>query len=89
MEDTRPETEGDADSEKIPTRIHITCAWQLIPLFIGGAIGLVLGGLAYWANITLYKSNCSRLLVWILVPMIGVVAIMLWLAAGILLQSAR
>ncbi|NLX05598.1 MAG: hypothetical protein GXY33_10685 [Phycisphaerae bacterium] len=73
---------------KVPLYIHALCGWPLLLVAVGGAVGGGLGGLAYGVNISLYKSSASRTLVWMLNPVVGAAAIVLWLIIGSAIQSA-
>lgn len=54
---------GVQNTEKdIPSYVHILCGYPLIMIFIGGAVGGGLGGLAYVINIMIYKSKLSFLI---------------------------
>ena len=44
-------------NKKLPLKAHLICGWPIFLIFIGGAIGGVLGVAAYYFNITLYKSD--------------------------------
>lgn len=47
----------NAEAEKTPPLAHLLCGWPLALVFIGGAVGGGLGGLAYGLNMAVYKSN--------------------------------
>ena len=57
---------------------HMLCGWPLILVFIGGAIGGALGGVAYAANVAIYKANIPGPIKFVLNPVIGFSAIGLW-----------
>ena len=65
------------------------CGWPLILVFFGGAIGGALGGLAYGANLAIYKSGIPGPLKVILNPLIGVLAIALWYLIALWLTTAN
>ena len=58
---------------------HMLCGWPLILVFLGGAIGGLLGGIAYGANVAIYKANIPSPVKFVLNPVIGFSAIGLWL----------
>ena len=64
--------------QNLPTIAHILCGWPLILLFVGGAIGGALGGLAYVINISIYKSKLPGVLKFVLNPLVGIMAIGAW-----------
>ena len=88
MNEEAKSQERPEDKPKIPAQIHIACGWPLLLVAIGGALGGLLGGLAYGINLTLYRSSLPRVAVWILNPVIGIAAIVLWLVIGVLIHSA-
>ncbi len=46
---------------KYPAKAHAYAAWPLVLIFIGGAIGLVYGVVAYLINLKIYGSELSKL----------------------------
>lgn len=46
---------------KYPAKAHAYAAWPLVLIFIGGAIGLVYGVMAYLINLKIYGSELSKL----------------------------
>jgi len=64
--------------QNLPTIAHFLCGWPLILLFVGGAIGGALGGLAYVINISIYKSKLPGVLKFVLNPLVGIMAIGAW-----------
>lgn len=75
-----------APPQKLPMIAHILCGWPLMLLFIGGAIGGVLGAVAYVVNISLYKSNIPGVLKFILNLVVGMLAIGGWLTISAMLK---
>jgi hypothetical protein len=67
-----------APPQKLPTIAHVVCGWPLILMFIGGAIGGALGGLAYVINLSIYKSKMPAALKFVLNPLVGILAIAVW-----------
>ena len=65
-------------AQTLPSVVHILCGWPLILVFFGGAIGGALGGVAYAANLAVFKSNMPGALKLVLNPIIGIAAIGLW-----------
>jgi aconitase A len=45
------------EAKKLSTIVHVMCGWPLALVFIGGAIGGGLGGIAYGINMVIYKSH--------------------------------
>jgi hypothetical protein len=74
--------------QKISALTHILCGWPLILAIFGGAIGGAFGGAAYWINLTVYKSSMPSALKIVLNPIIGILAIGLWLVIGTLVTQA-
>ncbi|MCH4246960.1 MAG: hypothetical protein LKF82_03850 [Acinetobacter populi] len=64
--------------EKLPMRVHVWCGWPLILVFIGGALGGGLAGLAYILNLKVYKSELKIPIKNLLNFLIGVSAFVLW-----------
>lgn len=69
---------SQAQAQTLPPVVHILCGWPLILVFFGGAIGGALGGVAYAANLAVFKSNMPGALKFVLNPIIGIAAIGLW-----------
>ena len=63
----------------IPKSAHLFAGWPLLLIFIGGAIGVVFGAIAYVVNIQIYKSQTLSKLQKILANLLcGMSAISLW-----------
>jgi uncharacterized membrane protein YgaE (UPF0421/DUF939 family) len=63
----------------VPKSAHLFAAWPLLLIFIGGAIGVVFGAIAYVVNIQIYKSPTLSKLQKILANLLcGMSAISLW-----------
>jgi len=77
-----------AQSKVVPPWVHFLCGWPLILVFIGGAIGGALGGVAYAANLTIYKSNLPTVVKFILNPIIGIAAFVLWFFISLMVAQA-
>ena len=78
-----------ADSEKLSTAAQLLCAWPLILVVLGGAIGGGLGGLAWGINVKIYKSRLPRAAKIASNLGVGAAAICLWLFSGVLITSLR
>ena len=74
---------------KVTPMVHVMCGWPLILVFFGGAISGALGGLAYAANLAVYKSDMPGPLKVILNPVIGILAIALWYLIALWLTTAN
>ncbi len=83
-----PQTEKPK-AGKVPPMVHVLCGWPLILVFFGGAIGGALGGLAYAANLAIYKSDMPGPLKVVLNPVIGILAIALWYLIALWLTTAN
>jgi hypothetical protein len=62
----------------IPSYVHAICAWPLVMVVFGGAVGGALGGLAYGINIMIYKKGAP---VWAVVfssMVLGAAVVILW-----------
>ena len=76
-------------AQKLSPMVHIICGWPLILVFFGGAIGGALGGLAYGANIAIYKSDLPGALKIVLNPLVGILAIALWYLVALVFAIAN
>lgn len=63
---------------KIPFKVHLIAGWPLMLILMGGAIGGAFAGLAYAANVKIYRSDLSIINKILANMMCGMVAIMLW-----------
>ncbi len=89
---TAPPLEPQPEKQKTgkPTpMVHVMCGWPLILVFFGGAIGGALGGVAYAANLAIYKSDMPGPLKVILNPLVGILAIALWYLIALWLTTAN
>jgi tetrahydromethanopterin S-methyltransferase subunit D len=75
-------------SEKLPTLVAIACFWPVILVAFGGLVGGLLGGVAGAVNLGLYRSSVPRWALWMLNPLVGIIAIILWLVIAVLLELA-
>jgi len=75
-------------SKNVPVMGHILSGWPLILLLVGGAIGGALGGAAYYANLSIYKSNLPDVVKIILNPVIGIAAFVLWFVISLFVRQA-
>ncbi|ADE56103.1 hypothetical protein Caka_3090 [Coraliomargarita akajimensis DSM 45221] len=75
------------NKKTVPKKVHVFCAWQFLPLIIGGVLGLILAAIAYAINVKLYESDLKRAHVWLLVVVNGLASIALWLIAGWLIGT--
>jgi hypothetical protein len=73
--------------QKLPMTAHVLCGWPLFLLFIGGAIGGLLGGAAYGVNMSLYKSNLPGAFKVVLNLLVGMLAIGIWLTIALMLRK--
>jgi hypothetical protein len=74
---------GIQPAQKLSTLEHVLCGWPLILVFFGGAIGGALGGIAYAINVAIYRANMPGPLKIVLNPVVGFLAIGLWLAIAV------
>jgi hypothetical protein len=75
---TVQEESRSTPTSQVPIIAHILSGWPLVLVFIGGAIGGALGGLAYWVNLSLYKSRLPGVLKGVLNILMGLTAIGIW-----------
>ena len=69
---------------------HMLCGWPMILVFLGGFIGGAMGGLAYGINLTVYKSQLPQPVKFILIMVIGGVAIVAYFVISLMaLQALR
>ena len=54
-------TTTEMTTAKYPAKAHAYAAWPLVLIFIGGAIGLVYGVIAYLINLKIYGSELSKM----------------------------
>lgn len=73
MEDVVP------SKNKLNFKLYMMCGWPFFLVFIGGAIGGGLAGIAYVINLNIYKSNLSNMGKIILNILVGCLAIVLWI----------
>lgn len=76
-------------SAKLSTTAHLMCAWPLVLVVIGGAIGGGLGGVAYGVNIAIYKSRMPVAAKVLLNLIAGAAAFIIWAVIAATVQSAR
>ena len=78
-----------AVAPETPGMAHVLSGWPLLLLlFVGGAIGGCLGGAAYAINMQIYRSNLPVVAKIALNLFTGLCAFLLWLAIGLLIQTA-
>lgn len=69
---------------------HILCGWPMFLVFLGGFICGAMGGLAYGINLAVYKSQLPQPVKFILIMVIGGVAIVAWFVISLVaLQALR
>ncbi len=56
----------------------VWCGLPIILVFIGGALGAIIGFIAFALNSTIFRSNISRLLQFLITLVISVLAVLLW-----------
>lgn len=78
--------EQPSPSDKLPTRVAVACFWPVIMVAFGGLVGGLLGGVAGAVNLALYRSSVPRWALWMLNPLVGIIAIILWLVTAVLLE---
>jgi hypothetical protein len=66
----------------------IWCGIPLILIFIGGAIGGLIGGVAFWLNTHVFRSETSGLEKYVLVGLISLIAFLAYLIIAALFQRA-
>jgi len=87
-------TQTPLESPKMPENTKqfsfgaAACFWPIGLVFVGGAVGGALGGVAVAVNLALYSSKLPRWQLWVLNPLIGITAIVLWLAIGSMITLA-
>ena len=74
-------------ASRLPLSAHLACGWPLLLVTFGGAVGGGLGGLAYVANIAIYKSSLPIAAKTFLNVSIGAAAFGVWLIIGILIHA--
>jgi hypothetical protein len=77
------------NQSKLPAGAQVLCAWPMLLLLIGGAIGGGLGGAAYALNVTLNKSNLPLPAKVTLNLLTGLAAIFIWAAIAAAIRSGR
>ena len=75
------------ESQKLSTIVHVMCGWPLALVFIGGAIGGGLGGIAYGINMVIYKSRMPVAAKVVLNILTGTAAFITWAVAAYLIQG--
>ena len=79
---------GNLEKEKLPPLVMMACGWPIVIVVMGGLIGGLLGGAACGVNMALYKSKLPRWSLWILNPLVGVTAFVLYLVLALALGLA-
>jgi len=79
---------GALEKEKLPPLVMMACCWPIVIVVIGGLIGGALGGAACGVNVALYKSKLPRWSLWILNPLVGVTAFVLYVVLALALGLA-
>jgi len=74
--------------DKLPPLVMAACCWPFILIAVGGLIGGLAGGGACAANIAMYRSSLPRWSLWILNPLTGLLAFVVWIALAIVLELA-
>lgn len=64
---------------------YLVCGWPLLLLFVGGAIGGGLGGLAFGLNMQVYQSKLPLPVKFILIPLFGILAAVLYVVIVLLI----
>lgn len=81
------------DDQEIRTARALTplewgwAGFPILLLFVGGALGGMLGGIAAVTNINLLRSDKPAPLRFVLAAMVSLTAIMIWLIIGAILQG--
>lgn len=85
----KQEQEGEVKQtpEKLPASVHFMCGWPLLLVVLGGAIGGLMGGLAYGVNMYIYKSKLPAGAKIALNIITGCAAIMIWLLIAVALGA--
>lgn len=73
---------------KLPPLVMIACFWPIMLVAFGGLVGGILGGAAGGINMLLYRSSIPRWAFWVLNPVIGCLAFILWLIIAIVIGAA-
>lgn len=78
-----------AENEKtfLGVKVHLMAGWPILLLLIGGAVGAVLGIVAYVINLKIYKSELSQLQKVLANLMCGMFAMMLWWSIASWIQA--
>ena len=79
-----------AEKEKtsLGVKVHLMAGWPILMLLIGGAVGAVLGIVAYVINLKIYKSELSQLQKVLANLMCGMFAMMLWWSIASWIQAS-
>ena len=88
-EPTKQESTPVATSSKLPLQAHLACGWPLVLVFVGGAIGGGLGGMAYAINMAVYRSQMPLVAKVLSNLAIGFVAIALWMGIILAIKTAE
>ena len=88
MTEQQPAT-SEAKPSQIPVSGQLLCAWPLILVFVGGALGGGLGGAAYGINTKIYKSSLPVVAKVCLNLLVGLTAVGVWLAVVVALTPQR
>ncbi len=71
------------EKPKLPIWVHLVCGWPFLMVFFGGAIGGAMGGLSYWANLTIYRSTLPSPVKVLAILASGGAAILAWLLIAV------
>tara|TARA_R110000868_G_scaffold411617_1_gene706121 strand:- start:201735 stop:202034 length:300 start_codon:yes stop_codon:yes gene_type:complete len=76
------------EKEKLPPLVMAACMWPLALMAVGGMLGGAFGGAAAAINMSLVGSKLPRWSLWLLNPLVGLTAVVLWLVIGTMIGLA-
>jgi len=76
-----------ADVKKLPWHAHAIAAWPLAMVTLGGLVGGVCGGLAYWISISLINKKGISAATYILSALVGIGSVGLYFVIAIALAQ--
>ena len=74
--------------QQIPVWAYVLCGWPFALVFLGGLIGGIFGGLAFAANMTVFRSNMPMAARIGISQGIGVAAVVLYFVVALLFFAA-
>lgn len=80
---TPPAAPSKFESNATPIWVYLICGWPFALVAIGGLIGGLCGGAAFGINLSIWKSSLPLAVKIILIPIVGVMAIVIWLVVAV------